>query len=247
MNVVSVLALGFFLGLRHASDADHVVAVSTIVARTKRLGAAWLLGAFWGAGHSLTIFMVGAAIIVFKVAIPPRIGLSMEFVVGLVLIGLGLLNLSGARLWRAHRHGHRHDGPEASHAHLHVHWLKPAWLARPLAQAGRGPLARSLAVGLAHGLAGSAAIALLVLAAIPQTTLGLIYLGVFGLGTLAGMLLLSAAMEFPMVLAARRSADAGRWLVLASGMMSLCFGAYITYHIGLVDGLFLAQARWTPQ
>src|SRR6185503_20255232 len=96
------------LGMRHASDADHVVAVSTIVARTKKLGAAWLLGAFWGAGHSLTILLVGAAIILFKVTIPPRVGLAMEFAVGLVLIGLGLLNLLGRRVWLAHRHEHAH-------------------------------------------------------------------------------------------------------------------------------------------
>ncbi len=240
-----MLGLGFALGLRHASDADHVVAVSTIVARTKRLGAAWLLGAFWGAGHSLTILAVGAAIIVLKVAIPPRVGLAMEFAVGLVLIALGLLNLFGGRLWRAHRHSHGHAAGD--HAHRHVHWLRPAWLRRSLEAAGRGRLVRSLAVGLAHGLAGSAAVALLVLATIPTPTLGLLYLAVFGLGTLAGMLLLSAAMELPMVFAVRRSAAAARGLILASGALSLCFGLYVTYHIGFVDGLFLASPRWIPQ
>ena len=246
MTLASVLALGFVLGMRHASDADHVVAVSTIVARTKRLGAAWLLGAFWGAGHSLTILLVGAAIILFKVSIPPRVGLAMEFAVGLVLIALGLLNLLGGRLWKSHRHGHGH-GAAAGHSHLHVHWLRPAWLRRSLETAGRGRLLRSLAVGLTHGLAGSAAIALLVLATIPTPALGLIYLAVFGAGTLAGMLLLGAAMEVPMVLAARRSAAAARGLVLASGALSLCFGLYIAYHIGFADGLFLAVPHWTPQ
>lgn len=247
MTLASVLALGFFLGMRHASDADHVVAVSTIVARTKKLGAAWLLGAFWGAGHSLTILLVGAAIILFKVTIPPRVGLAMEFAVGLVLIGLGLLNLLGRRVWLAHRHEHGHGEEAAGHSHLHVHWLRPVWLRGSLETAGRGRLLRSLAVGLAHGLAGSAAIALLVLATIPGPWLGLLYLAVFGIGTLAGMLLLSAAMELPMVLAVRRSGETARALVLASGALSLCFGLYVTYHIGFVDGLFLAVPHWTPQ
>ncbi len=245
MTGLSVLALGFVLGLRHACDADHVVAVSTIVARTKRLGAAWLLGAFWGAGHSLTILLVGAAMILFKVVIPPRVGLSMEFAVGVVLVGLGALNLSGTRLWRVHRHEHGHA--EGGHRHAHVHFLRPAWLRETLETAGAGRLSRSLAVGLVHGLAGSAAIALLVLATIPRPGLGLAYLGVFGLGTLVGMLSLSAAMEVPMLAAARGWSEGGRALAAASGALSLCFGLYVAYRVGFVDGLFSAVPRWTPQ
>lgn len=247
MNLPAILALGFVLGMRHASDADHVVAVSTIVARTKRLGAAWLLGAFWGAGHTLTILLVGAAMIVFKVTIPPRVGLAMEFAVGVVLVALGLANLSGARLWRTHAHRHGHDEGGSDHSHVHAHWLGPRWLRRPFEQAGSAPLFRSLAVGLAHGLAGSAAIALVALAAIPSPLLGVVYLCVFGAGTLAGMLLLSAAMELPMVFAVRRSADAASRLVLASGALSLCFGLYVAYRIGIVDGLFGAAPHWVPQ
>jgi high-affinity nickel permease len=247
MNAAGVLALGFALGLRHASDADHVVAVSTIVARTRRFGAAWLLGAFWGAGHCVTICAVGAAIILFKVTIPPRVGLALEFAVGLALIALGLLNLAGARLWRAHAHGHGHDDGAVRHSHRHVHWLVPAALRGHFETAGEGRLIRSLGVGLAHGLAGSAAVALLVLATIPSPGLGMLYLAVFGAGTLAGMLLLSAAMELTMLVAVRRFAAAGRALTFASGLLSLGFGLYVAYRIGFMDGLFLAAAHWTPQ
>jgi high-affinity nickel-transport protein len=245
MTLASVLALGFLLGMRHATDADHVVAVSTIVARTRRFGAAWLLGAFWGAGHSLTIMLVGAAILLFKVTIPPRLGLSLEFFVGLVLVALGAANIAGARLWRGHRHAHGHDHGE--HRHYHIHWLRPSGWRRTMRAAGRGRLLRSAAVGLAHGLAGSAAVALLALAAIPDARLGMIYLAVFGIGTLAGMLLLSAALELPMVFAARRFTAGGPWLALASGTLSLAFGLWVVYHTALVDGLFLAQAHWSPR
>src|SRR5579863_7419373 len=100
--------LGFLLGMRHATDPDHVVAVSTIVARTRRLGVSWLLGGLWGLGHTLTIFAVGVLIIALKVEIPPRVGLGMEFAVGMVLVALGFLNLLGVRTWpfAAHRHSH---------------------------------------------------------------------------------------------------------------------------------------------
>ncbi len=254
---LSLLALGFFLGMRHATDADHVVAVSTIVAREKRLGAACLLGAVWGLGHTVTIFLVGVAIIFLHIAIPARVGLSMEFAVGLMLVLLGALNIAGRGLgaWARAEHEHPHEHPHGDHAHHprpdegaphshpHTHALTFGWLEN----ADHFQLWRSLAVGLVHGLAGSAAVALMVLAAIREPRAAVVYLLVFGLGTLAGMLVISAAMETSMLFFVRRGRAFERALTVGTGFVSLAFGIWVVYRIGFIDGLFLASPHWTPQ
>src|SRR6185295_9295574 len=150
MTLFAILALGFFLGMRHATDSDHVIAVTTIVSRAKSARAALWIGALWGLGHSATILTVGGAIVLFGWVIPPRLGLSMEMSVAVMLIVLGAINLSGA-LTRINQIAHRHHGEldESPVPHVHV----------------RGPL-RPLIIGVVHGLAGSAAVALLVLATI---------------------------------------------------------------------------------
>jgi high-affinity nickel-transport protein len=254
-HIASLLALGFALGMRHSTDPDHVVAVSTIVAREKRLGPACVLGMVWGVGHTVTIFAVGVAIIFLKLAVPARVGLSMELAVGLMLVLLGALNIAGRGVGalgvveheHVHDHGdadHRHEHPKAGpHSHVHAHALTFGWLERP----GHAQLWRSLLVGLVHGLAGSAAVALLVLATIAEPRAAAAYLLVFGLGTLAGMLAISAAMEASMLVLVRRGAAFARALTLGTGLLSLAFGAWVVYRIGFVDGLFLAQPHWTPQ
>lgn len=252
---LSLAALGFLLGMRHATDADHVVAVSTIVAREKRLGAACLLGAVWGVGHTATVFAVGVAIILLHMVIPARVGLSMEFAVGLMLVLLGALNLAGRGLGalgtveheHAHDHAdgghHHHDGAAGPHTHAHAHALAFGWLETT----GHFQLWRSLTVGLVHGLAGSAAAALLVLATIQERRAAVAYLLVFGLGTLAGMLTVSAALEASMLFLVRRGRAGERALAVGTGLLSVGFGAWILYQVGFVDGLFLASPHWTPQ
>lgn len=258
-DAAALLALGFWLGVRHAADADHVVAVSTIVARQKKFGTAWLLGAFWGLGHTITIFAVGVAIILLKIEIPARLGLSMEFAVSLMLMALGLLNMAGYRLGAAgaeiHTHAHDHANSEhghegvrvGPHVHPHVHGPEFAWWREFLRNAGQFQILRSLFVGLVHGLAGSAAVALLVLATIHDPRPAAFYLLIFGVGTLAGMLMLSAVMEFWMVRLARWWGPADRALTIGTGLLSLLFGLYVAYQIGWVDGLFTSHPRWTPE
>src|SRR5467141_2977478 len=122
-TLFAIVLLGFFLGMRHATDPDHVVAVTTIVSRERTLLHAALIGAFWGLGHTVTILGVGSAIILFNLTIPPRVGLSMELTVGLMLILLGVLNLTGITQWLTHRFtpGHSHAGDGIVHSHLHDH------------------------------------------------------------------------------------------------------------------------------
>ena len=258
-SLVSILLLGFFLGMRHATDPDHVIAVTTIVARQRRVGAAALIGVLWGIGHTLTMVAVGGAIIVFGVVIPPRLGLTMELSVALMLILLGLLNVSGIMRWitaiatPVHVHPHRHGDYAHSHGHTpaaHGHAEDDTAIARldrRLGGLGLYQMLRPLVVGVVHGLAGSAAVALLVLATIPDPWWGIAYLVVFGAGTIAGMMLITAATALPVTYTVSRLAAVNRHLVLASGVASIGFGLFLVYRIGVVDGLFASGGRWTPQ
>lgn len=245
MSLASALTLGFILGLKHALDADHVAAVSAIVARHKKLGTAWLLGAFWGLGHTATVFAVGVLIILFRVQIPPRLGLGMEFSVGIMLCLLGLLGLSGRLGGGVTSHAHRHEhegehghGQEGAHSHAHLHAPETGWLKKHLALAGRWALLRSMAIGLVHGLAGSASVALLALAALADPWAGLLYLLVFGAGTVIGMLSLSALMEYSMAALARWWGPGERLLSILTGLLSLAVGLAVMRETGLQGGLF---------
>lgn len=213
--LLSVTLLGFLLGMRHATDPDHVVAVTTIVSQQRSFGRAARTGVLWGIGHTITILLVGGAIIVLKVqlsAIPPRLGLSLEFAVAVMLVVLGLLTLAGSE--------------------------------RQVADS----MARPLTVGFIHGLAGSAAVATLPqVALIPNPAWAVTYLAVFGVGTIAGMLLITASIAAPSLLAVNRFAGLNRALRLASGMASILFGLFLAHRIGFVDGLFSAAPSWTPQ
>lgn len=256
VGLLAVLALGFFLGMRHATDADHVVAVSTIVSRERRLGSAALVGALWGAGHTITIFAVGVGIIVFTLVIPPRVGLSMEFSVGLMLVLLGWANLASLRrrsqeiaddvaqhtpygshthagLAHAHHHGAA-DASVRSMDRIFARWTLYQWL-------------RPLIVGLVHGLAGSAAVALLVLTTLHNSRWAIAYLLIFGVGTIAGMMVITVAMASALRYAGARSAWINQRLAFATGLMSVAFGLFIVYQMGFVHGLFTAHPTWTPE
>jgi high-affinity nickel permease len=264
---LAILAIGFILGMRHATDPDHVIAVSTIVSRERSITKAGLIGILWGCGHTLTIAIVGTAIILFGVVIPPRAGLTMEFSVGLMLILLGILNLTGAMKWLSEKFSPSHPRVMGTHAHihehnhrLHFHWhshssagehhadslTAPVRLCRPFARLGLFHSLRPLLVGIVHGLAGSAAVALLVLSAIREPRWGLLYLLVFGVGTIAGMMLITAALALPFSFAGSRFAWLTRGLVAGSGLVSLCFGVFVCYQVGFSSGLFTAHPHWTP-
>ena len=260
--LLSIIALGFFLGMRHATDADHVVAVTTIVSRERKIGSAALIGILWGLGHTITIFIVGSFIILFGIVIPPRLGLTMELSVGLMLILLGVLNLTGMMRWisenfggsstnRTHSHGdlcHSHAVPESAQENFSA---KPnaslSWMDRTFGKLGVYQLLRPFAVGVVHGLAGSAAVALLVLTTIRVPAWAMFYLLVFGLGTVAGMMLITAAIAVPFTLSENRFARMNHFLAAASGVVSLIFGLLIVYEMGFVHGLFTTHPTWVPK
>jgi high-affinity nickel-transport protein len=222
-SAFALIALGFLLGMRHATDPDHVIAVTTIVARQKSASGAATIGAAWGLGHTLTIFVVGGGIILFGWVIPPRIGLTMEFAVGLMLIVLGIMNLTGVMRRTAGSWMDRHFGSIAAYQ-----------------------LVRPLVVGVVHGLAGSAAVALLILTTIRNPAWALWYLLVFGLGTIVGMMLMTAVIVVPFTRTSHSVARFGGGLRIASGVISLAFGLFVAYRVGLVDGLFTGNPDWTP-
>ena len=264
--MLAILALGFMLGIRHATDPDHVVAVTTIVSSQRSIKRAALIGAAWGVGHTLTILLVGGGIIIFKWAIPARLGLAMELAVAVMLIVLGVASLSGTIRWlrrtartpagHVHSHAHVHGDYVHTHPHGHVPESHPhrddetplARIDRRLGRIGSYRLARPLVVGVVHGLAGSAAVALLVLAAITTPVWSVAYLLIFGIGTIAGMMIITAAISIPFALGGpEQFLRLQHGLRVASGLISLGFGLVVAYRIGIVDGLFAGEARWTPR
>jgi high-affinity nickel permease len=253
-QLLALAGFGFLLGMRHATDADHVIAVTTILNRSRRFLDTTLIGALWGLGHTITVVIVGVLIIGFNVVIPPPVGLAMEFAVALMLIGLGILNLTGGlrslteRLTPPspmHSHDHAHAG--GPHAHLHGHGSNERLAGRGVvARTGWYQLIRPVAVGLVHGLAGSAAVALLVLATIEDTGTAMAYLVIFCIGVAAGMAILTTVIGLPFMLSSRRSAQINRWLTIGSGLLSLTFGLLLAYEIGIQGGLFTGDYHWEP-
>jgi ABC-type nickel/cobalt efflux system permease component RcnA len=264
ITLLSIIVLGFFLGMRHATDPDHVIAVTTIVSRQRSIRHAALIGVLWGFGHTITILAVGSAIILFGIVIPPRLGLTMELSVGLMLILLGILNLSGIMRWitervtplQFERHTHPHGHGDYIHSHPHGHDPEKhghaedatpvGWMDRVFGKLGLYQVVRPLVVGVVHGLAGSAAVALLVLTTIRVPSWAILYLLVFGIGTVAGMMLITAAIAVPFAYSNSRFVRLNRALGLVSGLVSLVFGLFIVYQMGFINGLFTHNPIWVP-
>jgi high-affinity nickel-transport protein len=226
----AILGLSFLLGMRHATDPDHLVAVGTVVARERSARSAVSIGALWGLGHTVTIVAVGGAIVLFGLVIPPRLGLVLEMAVAALLVVLGALNLTGAP---PAQHG--------LHADEHVH---RGSLLRHLRSS---QVARPIVTGFVHGLAGSAAIALLVLTTIHDARWAVVYLAVFGIGTVSGMMLLTLGMGVPLARAAAFSGHAGRRLVRLTGLVSVVFGLVLAYRVGFSDGLLTGIPHFIPR
>jgi ABC-type nickel/cobalt efflux system permease component RcnA len=247
VGVSALLGLGFVFGLKHATEVDHVVAVSTLVSEHRNLLRSTLVGGLWGLGHTASLVIVGVLVLVFRMAILPGLAIWLEFGVALMIITLGALAV--VRVFRkrpdVHLHRHSHDGQ--SHVHIHFHEQgtehetrastgneKHAPHTHAISQIGFKPLL----VGAMHGLAGSAALTPLVLTQIRSVSLGLLYLAVFGIGSTLGMLLMSGLIGLPFALSARRLSRFNYGLQTAAGGLSVAFGFWYAYEIGVTSGLF---------
>lgn len=249
VSPLSILILGFLLGLKHATDADHVVAVTTIVSKQRKLRHAAMVGVTWGIGHTLMIMVVGIAIIIFHVSIPEKTQLTFEFFVAIALVILGLLNVTGImknlmdRFSYLHSHTHHHD-----RLHIHIHQHDEDLHNKPqahetttefLSSHGIMHLVRPLVVGIIHGLAGSAAVALLVLGSISDERMAILYLGIFGIGTIVGMMLITTLLGIPIISGSKKFARFDHAVTVIAGFLSIMYGLYFGYQIGFVEGLFV--------
>lgn len=231
--IAATLLLGFVLGLRHALDADHVAAVAALSTGEGGVRRALATGFSWGLGHALVLGAVGFGVLLLRVGIPEKVALLFELAVGIMLVGLGAAAIHGALRARLHAHVHRHDG--VAHEHLHFHVVPHADETEEGAHRHPHPVRlalRPLLVGGLHGLAGSAALSLLVLTTIPAIVPGCAYLGLFGAGSVAGMAVMSLVLAGPLALARRRALWLHRALRIAAGAGSMVLGLVLTLEIG---------------
>ena len=241
-----MLGLGFVFGLKHATEVDHVVAVSAIVSEHRDVLRSALVGGLWGAGHTASLVIVGMLVLVFRVAVPLSVKNWLEFGVALMIIALGVLAVIRVLRRRpdVHLHRHSHNGQSHVHVHFHEHGTEHSKLkgsesshsshSHAIAQVGFKPLL----VGAMHGLAGSAALTLLVLTQIQSVWLGLLYLALFGVGSTLGMLLMSGLIGLPFALSARRLSSFHYGLQTVAGGLSIAFGVWYAYETAIVNILW---------
>lgn len=199
-NILFTLTLGFLLGLKHSFEADHVIAVSTITSEQKNPLKAALTGIFWGLGHTTTLFITGIIVLLLRVSIPEKLSISLEVLVGIMLIILGLRVLRRTRSLHSHKHGKKE--------HKYYHNI-------------------SFMVGLVHGIAGSGALMLLILSTIPSFLEGLYYILIFGLGSILGMSLMSFIIGVPLIYTKNKLPQFENYLNLAAGTLSILFGSFV--------------------
>ena len=239
LGLFAALALGIVLGLRHALDPDHVVAVSTIVSEYRNPLRSFWVGISWGLGHTTTLLLAGIVIIALRLTIPDRLALFLEFGVGIMLVGLGVQVIYSFQRKKVHQHAHGHD--EDGHTHFHSHAENPAHSPEHHGVKGVGkPFFRkkSYFIGTIQGLAGSAALTLLVLASIDSPLAGMGYILLFGLGSVLSMGVMTILISMPIVFSANRLPNLNRFIQPGVGVLSILFGVFLMYKIGFTEGLF---------
>lgn len=239
-SALAVLGVGLAFGLKHATEVDHIVAVSAIVSEHRGLWRSAIVGALWGVGHTVSLIAVGVVVLALRVAIPEWVSSWLEFGVALMIVGLGVSALLRALRNRREFHLHRHQHDGVSHVHIHFH-NRETEHAGPVAAHSHAVSIVGLKpflVGAMHGLAGSAALMLLVLAQTQSLMLGLVYLGLFGVGSVFGMVLMSGLVGLPFVLTSRRLSGIHYSLQTFAGVLSIAFGLWYAYATGFISELW---------
>lgn len=232
----AILLLGFLMGMRHALEADHLAAVASLATGRRSMGSTVLQGAVWGLGHTITLLVIGGVCLALNSAIPDWLARYLETAVGVMLLILGLDVFRRLRRQRVHLHVHQHPGG-TMHLHAHAH---PPDQPHDKAQhehahpegalGGRFPH-RALIVGMVHGMAGSAALLLLTLRTVSSVGLGLLYIALFGIGSILGMALLSTVIAVPLRLSARLVSGAYGALEVLVGLTALGIGVRVLYRL----------------
>ncbi|MEW9668460.1 urease accessory protein UreH [Ammoniphilus sp. 3BR4] len=200
-GLISILIIGFLLGIKHAIEPDHVIAVSTIASQSKKLSRSSLAGVFWGIGHTATLFVVGMAFIVMKQSLSEKWTMSLEFAVGIMLVYLGVKSIKKNQKYEHSSYG------------------------------------KSMIVGAIHGMAGSAALVVLTMATVETVAQGALYILVFGVGTVAGMLLFTTCIGISLLWAAKNEL-LNRFAIRSVAVLSTIYGIYYMYDLGVTEGLF---------
>lgn len=233
-STLGILGFGFLIGLKHATEADHLAAVSTIVAERKSLLSSTLIGGFWGLGHTISLFIVGIFVLLLNFRVSDQTATILEFCVGimLLLLGINVLRkiLQGGHL---HFHGHEHGGRAHAHPHIHTHGHED----EANTHHGFKFSPRSLIIGMVHGLAGSGALMLLILPTIESRAVGLLYIVIFGIGSIFGMMIMSFLVGLPFHFTATRLNRLNYVLQSVAGLFSIGLGLFIIYEKGIVEGL----------
>jgi ABC-type nickel/cobalt efflux system permease component RcnA len=241
LSMLAVLGIGLVFGLKHATEVDHVVAVSTIVSQHKNVLHSALVGALWGAGHTASLLIIAAIALTLRIAIPEKVSGWLELGVAVMIVCLGISALRRALRQHAgvHMHQHSHDG--LSHTHVHFHEKEtrhaPASHSRhshTVARLGWKPVL----IGMMHGLAGSGALTLLVLTQISSSVIGFFYVATFGLGSIVGMLLMSGLIGLPFALTSRKLTHLHQGIQTLAAILSIGFGIWYAYQASSSGGLF---------
>jgi len=236
--MIETLLIGFLLGIRHAMESDHVAAVASLVTRSPSMRESIRLGSVWGLGHTITLFIFGSAVLLLDQMIPEQIALMLEFIVGIMLVILGIDVVRRFMRDSVHFHFHRHaDGTLHWHAHAHAHVDEAEQAASNHIHSPHEHVhpqhfpIRALLVGIMHGMAGSAALIVLTLQSVHSFSMGLVYISLFGIGSIAGMALLSMVIMLPLRHSASRFAGAHHYLQLGIGSVTALLGISIMFGI----------------
>ncbi|MDX2428922.1 MAG: hypothetical protein QNK22_09570 [Xanthomonadales bacterium] len=232
----SIIFLGFLIGMQHAMEADHVAAVASLATRSRSLASTARQGAAWGAGHALTLVLFGGLVLVMDTLVPERFAQGLELAVGFMLVALGFDVLRRLVRDRIHFHLHRHDSTVHFHAHSHTGVQTHADDLHQHEHPESFPL-RAMLVGMMHGMAGSAALIILALNSVSSITQGILYIALFGAGSILGMALLAAVISLPLRYSARGFTWAHNGLKASVGLLTIGLGSKLIYELGFVQGL----------
>jgi len=236
--VISIIVLGFLIGMQHALEADHIAAVASLATRNRSVKETVRQGVSWGLGHALTLFLFGGLVVVMDTVVPERFAQWLELAVGVMLVLLGLDVLRRLIRERIHFHSHTHGNTLHFHAHSHKpdqdHDSDPHYHEHP----GRFPL-RALLVGIMHGMAGSAALIILALNSVTSIAQGLGYIAMFGIGSILGMAVLAVVISLPLRYTSRSLTWAHNGLKAMVGLVTIGLGCALIYELGINQGLLL--------